>query len=134
MEQGEPLRLLLTRTAAAADRIDATVAKVGAEAARQAGLGAREVVRGEFRRAYATVNRLVLAACVAVPVLAAGLGYWAGASRSVMTEVGPLSPRVVEVLRMNRMEDALRRCPADPGGPAGWSCSVPLWLRLPAAK
>ncbi|MFZ6765263.1 hypothetical protein [Pseudoroseomonas sp. WGS1072] len=127
MEPEEPLRLLLTSSARAQDRLREEMDRIGQEAARQAANAAVREVRDGLRRAALELSLTRKVLYGAVPLLALLVGFAAGWNMPVETDLGPMSRSTVAVLRANDLEAAYQACIDQPPQQGRAWCQMPLW-------
>ncbi|PHK93439.1 hypothetical protein CR162_18365 [Pseudoroseomonas rhizosphaerae] len=127
MEPEEPLRLLLTSSARAQDRLRQEMDRIGQDAARRAADAALREVRDGMRRAAHELSLTRKVLYGAVPVLALLVGFVAGWRMPVQTDLGPLSRDAVAAFRSNDLDAAYRACVDQPPQEGRRWCQLPLW-------
>lgn len=130
MEPDEPLRLLLTSSARAQDRLHEEMGGIGQEAARQAAEAAQREVRDGLRRVAQELSLTRKVLYGAVPMLALLVGFVAGWRMPVQTTFGPMSREAVAVFRSNDLDAAYRACIDQPPQQDRRWCQLPLWREV----
>lgn len=127
MEPDEPLRLLLTSSAAAQDHLHREMDRIGQDAAQRAADAAVREVRDGLRRAALELSLTRKVLYGGVPILALLVGFAAGWRLPVETDLGPMSRHTVAVLRANDLEAAYQACIDQPPQQGRAWCQMPLW-------
>ncbi|KAA2211592.1 hypothetical protein [Teichococcus oryzae] len=130
MEPEEPLRLLLTSSARAQDRLREEMDRIGQEAALRAAEAALREVREGMRRAARELSLTRKVLYGAVPMLALLVGFVAGWRMPVQTTFGPMSRETLAVFRSNDLDAAYRACVDQPPQRGRRWCQLPLWREV----
>lgn len=125
----DPLGVLIRQIAQAADRASLGPGEIERIADRVSRESVARIDAGLWRRfrlmEFQVLVGASLACCLALTA-AFSLGWYLNSTMPVQTEIGPLTPKAVRVLRMNDFNRAVERCQEVPQAGGGTACAVVL--------